>query len=131
MLEQLIKLVEQNAGEAIFLNPAVPEQHKDAAVMEVAKQIFGGLQPQIERGNLAGLATMLKGSESSTISDPTLRQIMGSVSSNLTSKFGVSAPASLQISSSLLPCVLSKFVLVKWLGKCSAHNNFFLRYYLL
>ena len=60
MLEQLIKLVEQNAGEAIFLNPAAPGRYKEAAVMEVAKQIFGRLQPQIERGNLIGLATMLK-----------------------------------------------------------------------
>jgi hypothetical protein len=129
MLEQLIKLVEQNATEVIFLNPAVPHQYKGAAVMEVANQIFGGLQPQIERGNLVGLATMLKDYDASAISDPTLRKIMGSVSSNLTSKFGVSAPASVRISSSLLPCVLSKFVLVKWLGRFSAHN-FLVRYYL-
>jgi hypothetical protein len=127
MLEQLIKLVQQNAGEAILMNPAVPKQHKDAAVMEVAQQIFGGLRVPIERGNLAGLATMLQSAEPSN--DPTLRQIMGSVSANLTSKFGVPAQASQQISSSLLPCVLSKFVLVRWLGKSSAHN-FLTRYYL-
>lgn len=129
MLDQLIKLVTQNAGEAIFLNPAVPEQHKEAAVMEVANQICSGLQPQIERGNLGGLATVLKGYDPSALNDPTLKQIIGSVSSNLTSKFGVPARASKQISNSLLPCVLSKFILMKWFGKFSDHN-FLVRYYL-
>jgi hypothetical protein len=40
MLDQLIKLAQQNAGETILMNPEVPQKHKDGAVIEVAHQIF-------------------------------------------------------------------------------------------
>jgi hypothetical protein len=44
VLDQLIKLVEQNAGEAIVQNQAIPNQHNSAAITEVATQIFDGLK---------------------------------------------------------------------------------------
>ena len=46
MLDQLIKLVEQNAGSAIVQNKAIPDQHNQAAINTVAEQIFSGLKNQ-------------------------------------------------------------------------------------
>jgi hypothetical protein len=57
MLDQLMKLVEQHAGDAIVNNPAIPNQHNNAAIKDVASQIFSGLQSQASGGNMQLLPT--------------------------------------------------------------------------
>ena len=37
MLEQLIKLVQQNSGDDIVKNPEVPNEFNNAAIQDVAK----------------------------------------------------------------------------------------------
>ena len=39
MLDQLIKLVEQNAGKAIVQNNAIPNQHNNAAIQVIDKRL--------------------------------------------------------------------------------------------
>ncbi len=40
MLEQLIKLVKEHAGEAIINNPAVPNEHHEEAIKATAGGIM-------------------------------------------------------------------------------------------
>jgi hypothetical protein len=44
MLDELINLVKQQAGDAIVNNPAIPNDKNDLAVQEAGSSILGGLQ---------------------------------------------------------------------------------------
>ncbi len=67
MLEQLIKLVQQNSGDDIVRNPEVPNEFNNAATQDVAKQILNGLQSQASKGNMQDIMLMFQGSRSSII----------------------------------------------------------------
>lgn len=110
MLDQLIKLVEQNAGNAIVNNNAIPNQHNSAAIKEVASQIFSGLQTQAKQGNLQQLAGMFQGGGSSLTNNPIVTSLISSVATNVATKFGVSPQVAQSMATSLLPTVMSQLV---------------------
>jgi hypothetical protein len=109
MLDQLVKLVQQNADDSIVKNQAVPNQFNNAAVQDVAAQIMNGLQGQASQGNVEQIAGMFKGGESLT-NNPMVSQIVSSITGSLASKFGVSPQAAAGIANSLIPSVLNQFV---------------------
>lgn len=110
MLDQLIKLVEQNAGKAIVQNDAVPNQHNNAAIKDVATQIFDGLKGQVSQGNVQEVVSMFQGGQSSLTSNPMVTQLITKVAGSLASKFGVSQQQAQSIAASLIPVVMNKFV---------------------
>lgn len=109
MLDQLIKLVQQNADDSIVKNQAVPNEFNGAAIQDVAAQIMNGLKGQASQGNVQELAGMFKGGGSLT-NNPMVSQIISSITGNLASKFGVSPQAAAGIANSLIPMVLNQFV---------------------
>lgn len=109
MLDQLIKLVQQNADDSIVKNQAVPNQFNSAAIQDVAAQIMNGLQGQASQGNVQQIAGMFKGG-GSLANNPMVSQIISSITGNLASKFGVSPQAAAGIANSLIPTVLNQFV---------------------
>ncbi len=110
MLDQLIELVEQNAGNAIVNNSAIPDQHNNAAIKEVAQQIFNGLQNQASSGNLSQLTSLLQGGTSTISSNPIVSQLISSVAGSVSSKFGVSSQAAQSMASNLLPTVMNQLI---------------------
>jgi hypothetical protein len=111
MLDQLMKLVEENAGDAIINNPAIPNQHNSAAIQDVASQIFGGLQSQASGGNIQDIVSMFQNGGSSSIGhNPVVANIISSVAANFASKFGVSLQVAQGIASSLLPTVMNQLI---------------------
>jgi uncharacterized protein (DUF2267 family) len=111
MLDQLLKLVEQNAGDAIVNNQAVPNQFNNAAVQEVASNIFSGLQGQVAQGNMQQVVSMFKGQSTSSIANnPMISNMITQVAGSLAQKFGVSPQAAQSIASNLLPQVMNQFV---------------------
>lgn len=111
MLEQLIKLVEQQAGEAIVENRAVPDKYNNAAIEDVAQQIFAGMKGQVNQGNMQQVASMFKGSDLGAMANnPMVSQIISSITTNLATKFGVSPQVAQNIASSLIPQVMNQFV---------------------
>lgn len=110
MLDQLIKLVEQNAGKAIVNNSAIPDQHNNAAIQEVASQIFNGLQSQAKQGNLTQLVGLFQGGGSSLSNNPIVSSLIASVAGSVASKFGISPQAAQSMAASLLPTVMSQLV---------------------
>ncbi|HYI77952.1 MAG TPA: hypothetical protein VEW65_10055, partial [Chryseolinea sp.] len=80
MLDQLIKLVQQNADDSIVKNQAVPNQFNNAAIQDVAAQIMNGLQGQASQGNVEQIAGMFKGGGSLT-NNPMVSQIVSSITS--------------------------------------------------
>ncbi|RAV98465.1 DUF937 domain-containing protein [Pseudochryseolinea flava] len=111
MLDQLIKLVEQNAGKAIVQNDAVPNQHNNAAIKDVATQIFDGLKGQVSQGNIQDVVSMFKGGQQSSLTNnPMVTQLIAKVAGSLASKFGVSQQQAQSIAASLIPTVMNQFV---------------------
>ncbi len=110
MLDQLIKLVEQNASKAIVNNSAIPDQHNNAAIQEVASQIFNGLQSQAKQGNLTQLVGLFQGGGSSLSNNPIVSSLIASVAGSVASKFGISPQAAQSMAASLLPTVMSQLV---------------------
>lgn len=112
MLDQLVKLVEQNAGEAIVKNQAIPNQFNNAAIQEVAGSIFNTLKGQVAQGNMQQVVSMFQGgaSQNAIANNPMVRQMISSVAGNFASKFGVSSAQAQSIVSSLLPTVMNQFV---------------------
>lgn len=110
MIDQLIKLVEQHAGEAIVQNKAVPDQFNSSAIQEVAQQIFGGLQNQVGQGNFQEVTAMFNGSSGSLAGNPMVSQMVTNIAGSLASKFGVSPQAAQSIAGSLIPQVMNQFI---------------------
>ena len=108
MIDQLVNLVRQNAGDAIVKNPAIPDDKNNDAIQDVAQNIFGGLQEQAQGGNLSSLVSMFNSGPSS--SNPAVTQIIGRVAGSLASKFNVSPQTAQQIASGILPVVMNQFV---------------------
>lgn len=110
MLDQLIKLVQQNADDSIVKNQEVPNQFNGAAIQDVAKQIFNGLQGQANQGGFQQIAGMFQGNGGSLTNNPVVTQIISNITSNLASKFGVSPQAAANIANSLIPTVMNQFI---------------------
>lgn len=111
MIDQLIKLVQQNAGEAIVNNKAIPDKFNNAAIEEVAQQIFSGLKTQVGQGNMEQVASMFQGSSASSLAaNPMITQMISGIAANLASKFGISPQVAQSIAAGLIPQVMSKFV---------------------
>jgi hypothetical protein len=111
MLDQLMKLVEQHAGDAIVKNPAIPNEHNNAAIKDVASQIFSGLQSQATSGGLQNIVSMFQGGGGSNMtSNPIVSGLISSVAGSVASKFGVSQQVAQSMASSLLPSVMNSLV---------------------
>ncbi|MBL7873529.1 MAG: hypothetical protein JNM78_18060 [Cyclobacteriaceae bacterium] len=112
MLDQLTKLVEQLAGDAIVKNGAIPDQFKNEAIQEVSGSIFNSLKGQVSQGNIPQVVSMFQGgaSTSSLTSNPIVKQIISSVAGTFASKFGMQSAQAQSIVSSLVPTVMSQLI---------------------
>ncbi|MEJ1241509.1 DUF937 domain-containing protein [Chryseolinea sp. T2] len=111
MIDQLVKLVQQNAGDAIVNNNAVPNQFNNAAIQSVAQQIFSGLQSGAAQGNVQQVTSLFNGaSVSSLASNPMVTQMISKVAGDFAAKFGVSPQTAQTIAAGLIPQVMNQFV---------------------
>jgi hypothetical protein len=109
MLDNLLNLIKENAGDAIINNPAIPNEHNDAACETAANAIFKGLQGQIAKGGLKSV-TDLFNQGGNVASHPAIKNIEQNLSGDMMAKFGLDKAAVGNIVSSLLPVVMSKLV---------------------
>jgi uncharacterized protein YidB (DUF937 family) len=105
MLDQLIKLVKEHAGDAIINNPAVPNEHNEAAINATAGGIMESLKKQASGGNLQDIMGMIAGG---TDASPVAGKVSADVTSQLAGKFGLDASSAGNIVKSLLPVVMSQ-----------------------
>jgi hypothetical protein len=111
MLDQLMKLVEQHAGDAIVKNSAIPNEHNNAAIKDVASQIFSGLQSQAtSTGGIQSLVSMFQGGGSNMSSNPIVSGLIAQVAGSVAAKFGIPQQAAQSMASSLLPSVMGSLV---------------------
>jgi hypothetical protein len=111
MIDQLVKLVQQNAGDAIVGNNAIPNQFNGAAIESVAQQILSGLQSGASQGNVQQVTSLFSGSNvSSLASNPMVTQMISKVAGDFAAKFGVSPQTAQTIAAGLIPQVMNQFI---------------------
>jgi hypothetical protein len=111
MIDQLMKLVQQHAGDAIVNNDAIPNQFNGAAIESVAQQIFSGLKSNADQGNVQQVTSLFNGSNMSALANnPMVTQIISKVAGEFAGKFGVSPQAAQSIAAGLIPQVMNQFI---------------------
>lgn len=110
MLENLLELVKQHAGNAIENNPSVPNEKNGAAVAVAGESITSGLQQMISQGGLKQVLSLFSGSQQVTDSNPAVQQISGNVIGGLMEKLGLNQQQAGSVASGLVPGVLQSLV---------------------
>ena len=108
MLENLLALVKENAGDSIINNPAIPNQHNDAAIQTATGGIIDQLKSFTLSNGIGDITKMFSGGD--VANHPLTGNIKNNVSSELMKKFGVNASQATGIVESLIPKVMSSFV---------------------
>ncbi len=109
MLDQLVKLVAENAQDAIVNNNAVSNQYNDAAISETSNAIQNQLSQAVSQGNLQDVLGLF-GNSQNMGSNPLVGNIVSQLSGSLSSKFGVAGADAQGIASQLVPLILGKLV---------------------
>jgi uncharacterized protein YidB (DUF937 family) len=109
MLENLINLVKEQAGDPIVNNPAIPNEKNGEAVQEASHSIVSGLQQALQGGNLQDVMHLFSGN-TAVADNPVTQNIQGGFVQNLMHKFGLDAAQAGSIASNLIPGVLQKLV---------------------
>lgn len=110
MLENLINLVKQQAGDAIVNNPAVPNEKNEAAVAVAGESIAGGLQNLLSSGGVNQVLSLFSGNQSVNDTNPAVQAVSGNVVQNLMDKLGLNQEQAGSVASGLVPGVLNNLV---------------------
>ena len=112
MLENLVNLVKQFAGDAVVNNPDVPNEHNDAVVAETTHAIAGGLQNELSSGGLSNVMSLFNGSgtQGGIMNNPIVSNIISNLTNTLKSKFGLGHDQANNVASNVVPNVVSSMV---------------------
>ena len=110
MLENLLDLIKQHAGSAIVDNPAIPNEHNEAAVAMAGSSITDTLKGMLAGGNTQDVVNLFNHQGSDIANTPAAQQISGNFIQNLMNKFGLGQGAASAIAASVIPMVLQKLV---------------------
>ena len=109
MLDQLLKLVEQNARQSILENKAIPDQLNNAAIKEVTNQIFNGIKGEVTHGHMPEVIALFQIGITKQPS-PVMSTIMETVTNSLASKFNISADVARSVANQIVPVVMTQVI---------------------
>ncbi len=107
MLDNLINLIKQNAGESIINNPAVPNEKNDAAIQETGNSIFETLKNALAGGNIKDIFSMFNKGHADQ-SHPVVQDATIGAANNLQQKLGLDQQQASNIAGSLVPNVMNQ-----------------------
>lgn len=107
MFEQLLKLVQENAGEAIVRNPAIPNERNDEAIETAAGSIMNNLKGQAGNSGLDSIMDIFKGGGQAS-SNPMVNNLTSGVAGDLMKKFGLDSGVAGSIVKQIVPVVMDK-----------------------
>lgn len=110
MFDQLKKLVENYAGDAVIRNSEVPDEKNEEAIDAIASGIEEGMQNQVQQGNYEQFLSLFQQGGQSLSGNPAVSGIINSVVENLSSRLGLSPQVSQSIATSLIPMVMNRMV---------------------
>src|ERR1700743_541123 len=105
MFDNLLDLIKQQAGGAIVNNPAIPNEHNDAAITEAGNSIMSELKNMVASGNTQSLVSLFNHQGGNIANTPAAQQISGNFIQTLMAKFGLSQGAASGVASNLIPGV--------------------------
>ncbi len=108
MLEELINLVKEHAGDAVINNPAIPNEQNQAVIEETGNSIKGGLEQMISQGNLNEVLNLFHGGGAGSTS--AVQNISGGLIQNLITKLGINPSVAQGVAGNLIPKVLQSLV---------------------
>ncbi|MHA4843389.1 hypothetical protein ACX0G7_04440 [Flavitalea antarctica] len=109
MLDNLMNLVKQYAGEEVNNNPAIPAERKGEVVEETGRSITGSLQNLASGGGLNDLLGMFQ-QGGTTPPGSVTQPLAGDMISNLTKKFGLDSQTAGGLAGGIIPKVLGSLV---------------------
>ena len=109
MFDQLSQLVQQFGNEAVVNNNRIPNEQNEAILNETSKSIFSSLQKMASQNDLTQLAGLLQTNNLDS-NNPTVKQIINSVSSSLTEKFGIDSATASGATTNMIPQVLGSLI---------------------
>jgi ribonucleotide reductase alpha subunit len=107
MLNQLLEIVKQNAGDAIIKNPEVPNAKNEQAMKLAANSLLKNLKGEAGGGNLNTVLDIFKGGSTAS-GNPVVNNITKNVAGELAKKLGISQAAATGIVNQLIPVVMSQ-----------------------
>lgn len=115
MLEQLLNLVKDHSQDAIVNNPAIPNEHNDAAQQTILDSVMGGLQGAAQGGggglaSIMGLLSGQAGQGSGLMNNPVVGGMAQNAIGGLMEKFGLSNSAAGGIVAQVLPGLLGSMI---------------------
>ncbi len=110
MLDNLFDLVKSYAGNAIINNPAIPNEHNDAAISVASSSIFDTLKNAATSGNIGDVMSMFTGGSGNAASSPLAGLMQNNMVQGLIQKFGLEQGAASNVAGELLPNVLQNLV---------------------
>lgn len=110
MLESIINLVKEYAGDAIVNNPAIPNEHNDAVTAQAGSSILEGLKNMISGGQAQDVLSLLSHPSGDFQSNPAVQNISTGFIQKLVSQFGIDPTAANGVASNLIPTVLQQLV---------------------
>lgn len=105
MLDNILNLIKDTVTQSIGKNKDVPEEKKVQAVNVTTQALTSGLKENLHLGNLSHLTSLFK-EGSSVEKNPVTHNIMGTVSSSLIGKIGLSPTIAGLIANSVVPLVM-------------------------
>ena len=108
MLNQLLNLVKEHAGDAIVNNPAIPNESNNEAITATAESLLNNLMSQAQGGGLENIISLFQGGNAGNNSF--INNITSNVAGDLMKKFGINNAVAQGIVSSLIPIVINKLV---------------------
>ncbi len=108
MLNQLLNLVKEHAGDAIVNNPAIPNESNNEAITATAESLLNNLMSQAQGSGLENIVSLFQGGNAGNNSF--INNITSNVAGDLMKKFGINNAVAQGIVSSLIPIVINKLV---------------------
>lgn len=107
MFDNLMKLVQEHAVDAIIKNPAIPNERNNEAVEETTNSIVNSLKGQTSGiGGGANLMSMFEGGNTASLT----KLVEGNVVGDLMKKFGVDNKQAGEMVGKMLPGIMGQFV---------------------
>jgi len=110
MIQNLNKLVKENADETIITNPAIPNERNEEAVQEASASIEDSLKNSLAGGNVGEVVTLFNGNGDNVNTSPVTQQATGNFMERLQSRFGLNFKEAASVANNLIPNVLKKLV---------------------
>lgn len=109
MIENLLNLIRENAGDSIINNPDIPNERNDEAIQATGASILTGLQGMMAQGNVKEVLGMFAQGEVDQ-NNPVVQNLSGNVISDMMGRFGMDSGKAGSLVGSLLPMILSQLV---------------------